>query len=242
MSLHDLGTRLDSGSTANPNHINILLNSFEAGKKFLDSLLAIPSSQYHLISFVEWMRLPYILIILSKLSFPSESHIPGWDVRVAQDRVRLDLYLESLCYRMQNLTTFKRPAQPLPDFWLSMNMIMEKTKTWYIRKTKPTTDGFKADEESPFEHLQNPVEGLEKDAQGSTPGRTRASSVPGINGLQHQTTTTTQSLETQFTGDFSTEDFGLPDMDQFEDFLDGGMWGAGGGFDASMFQGDELSF
>lgn len=142
MQLHSVGLRtfLPSfqPSTANSTQLNSLLSSLEAGKRFLDLLMAFPISDYHLISFSEWMRLPYVVMTMARLSIPSDAHTAAqWDVKAAQDRVRLDLYLESLCYRMQGLSTFNKPKQPHPDFWWAMRMIMDLTRSWYCRKTQP---------------------------------------------------------------------------------------------------------
>jgi hypothetical protein len=115
--------------------LNSLLSALEAGKRFLDTLLSIPVTDYYLISFSEWMRIPYVIIAVSRLCIPCDAHASAqWDVKTAQDRVRLDLYLESLCYRMQALSTFDKVKQPHPDFWSAMKMIMDLTKDWYCRK------------------------------------------------------------------------------------------------------------
>ena len=110
------------------------------------------------------MRLPYVLVIISKLSLPSSIYTDThWDFRAAQDRVRLDLCLESLCYRMQSITTFNGPSQPHPDIFLSLKMILERTRRWYMRKTCiPIVGEFAtADdqaEDSPLEIIRDPHE------------------------------------------------------------------------------------
>ena len=141
LQLHGIGLRTAQSSpqpsTPNSTQLNALLSTLEAGKRFLDALLAFPISDYHLISFSEWMRLPYVVITVSRLCIPSEAHAAAqWDVKAAQDRVRLDLYLESLCYRMQGLSTYDKRKQPHPDFWWAMRMIMDLAKDWYCRKVQ----------------------------------------------------------------------------------------------------------
>jgi hypothetical protein len=89
-------------------------------------------------SFAEWMRLPTVIMTIAKLCMPTDAHAAaGWDVKAAQDRVRFDLCLDSLCYRMQTLSTYDKTKQPHPDFWYVMRFIIDLTKTWYIRKIKP---------------------------------------------------------------------------------------------------------
>ncbi|KAF2469241.1 uncharacterized protein BDR25DRAFT_263691 [Lindgomyces ingoldianus] len=141
MQLHSIGLRSSQVSSehpfASPTQLNALSSTLEAGKSFLDALIAIPASEYHLITFPEWMRLPFVVMTITRLCIPSEAHTATrWDVKAAQDRVRLDLCLESLCYRMQSLSTFEKRKQPHPDFWWAMRMIMELIKGWYCRKIR----------------------------------------------------------------------------------------------------------
>ncbi|KAI4154546.1 MAG: hypothetical protein LQ341_000329 [Variospora aurantia] len=171
MVLHIIGTQLQpstgithsSGPTSTISLLDILLSCLEAGKAYLDTILCIPSSQYHYFSFIVWMRLPYVLLKLSKLCFPSE-HFAAmrWDVAAARDRVRLELCLESLCYRLQTLTTFNGLSQTQPDFFSSIKLIMEHTRNWYMRKSispdgKKTMEAGQA-EYSPLEVIRDPYE------------------------------------------------------------------------------------
>lgn len=139
MQLHAVGLRPAQPDylqqSSNTTQMNCLLATLEAGKRFFDLLLAFPVSEYHYILFADWMRVPHVVITMSRLCIPSETLAAAqWDVKTAQDRMRLDLYLESLCYRMQGLSTFDKAKQPHPDFWWAMRMILELTRTWYCRK------------------------------------------------------------------------------------------------------------
>lgn len=165
MELHSVGIRMGASSTsstqANRYRFDLLLSCLEAGKAYLDTVFAAPSLHYRLFSIIEWMRLPYVLIIISKLSLPSDSYTDShWDIRSAQEQVRLDLYLESLCYRMSSITTFNGASQPHPDFPLSLKIILVRTRHWYMRKTRfanisgfatTAASGDPADEHSPLE-------------------------------------------------------------------------------------------
>ncbi|PSN59287.1 hypothetical protein BS50DRAFT_565856 [Corynespora cassiicola Philippines] len=142
LQLHSVALRPATSSNgagnASNTQLNSLLSTLEAAKSFLDSLLSFPVTQYHWISFSEWMRLPTVVMTTARLCIPSEAHSAlQWDVKGAQDRVRLDLYLESLCYRMQELSTYDRKNQSHPDFWWAMRMIMDLTRKWYCRKINP---------------------------------------------------------------------------------------------------------
>lgn len=147
MELHSFALRPETDADENMvsqsnlnGHCNLdtLHECLESAKSFLDTLLDWPVTEYHLITFVDWMRLPRVIMTICKLSFLSKSHFPQWDVKVVRDRVRLELYLESFCYRMQTLRTFKSPDQKIPDFWTTMQMIMELIRQWYTRKTHPS--------------------------------------------------------------------------------------------------------
>jgi hypothetical protein len=142
MLLHSVAIRPslneESSSTADSTQLNALLSTLEAGKRFLDALLSYPMDEYHLISFSEWMRLPTVIMTVARLCMPTNANITsGWDFKTAQERVRLDLCLEALCYRMQQLSTYDKTKKSHPDFWFAMRFINDLTKNWYMRKIKP---------------------------------------------------------------------------------------------------------
>lgn len=142
MLLHNVALRpsetAESGTSIDSTQLNALLAALEAGKRFLDTLLSFPMDDYHLLSFSEWMRLPTVIMTVARLCIPTEAHSAiGWDVKTAQERVRLDLCLEALCYRMQQLTTYDKVKQSHPDFWYAMRFINDLTKSWYMRKIRP---------------------------------------------------------------------------------------------------------
>lgn len=141
MLLHSVALRPQPASsqltTANTAQLKALLSTLEAGKRFLDILLTYPADEYYLISFTEWMRLPMVIMTIARLCMPSESHMmAGWDVHAAQDRVRLQLCLESLCYRLQSLSTWDKSHVSRLDFWYAMKAIIEPTRAWYLRKIR----------------------------------------------------------------------------------------------------------
>lgn len=142
MLLHNVALRHSKsggpGTGVDSTQLNSLLEALEAGKRFLDALLSYPMEEYHLVSFSEWMRLPTVIMTVARLCIPSEAHTAiGWDSKAAQERVRLDLCLEALCYRMQQLSTYDKAKRSTFDFWFAMRFINDLTKTWYMRKIKP---------------------------------------------------------------------------------------------------------
>ncbi|USP75075.1 hypothetical protein yc1106_02349 [Curvularia clavata] len=138
MLLHSVALRPHASNLPPPPPsalLNSLFSSLESGKQFLDILLSFPVDEYYLISFVEWVRLPSVIITIAKLCMPNADHVAcGWDAQAAQERVRLELCLESLCYRMQTLSTYDEVKQPHSDFWRAMGFMVDLTKNWYLRK------------------------------------------------------------------------------------------------------------
>lgn len=233
MQLHAISLRknhLDAQlQTSNTTQLNALLSTLEAGKCFFDSLLAFPVSDYNLISFSEWMRLPHAVITMSRLCIPSEFHTAAqWDAKTAQDRVRLDLYLESLCYRMQGLSTFDKDKQPHPDFWWAIRMIMDLTRAWYCRRIR----GVKAPSSQATPH------------DLPTPDTMRTSNHSGVEGSGSSTTPFVEGMADlhfssmgamDMNGGASTNAFGdgndpfafMREMDfDMDQFLDMGIWGS----------------
>ncbi|KAI4932237.1 uncharacterized protein J4E92_004137 [Alternaria infectoria] len=235
MQLHSVALRPSPSelpASVRSSQINSLLSALEASKRFLDTLLSFPAHEYHLISFSEWMRLPPVIMTVAKLCIPSEDHAAiGWDTEAAQERVRLDLCLESLCYRMQTLSTFDKTKRPHPDFWHAMRMINELTKNWYIRKIRP-------ERPSQTPSGSTPSDSVERSMSGSSCPITSA-----------PTTCPTRHAEDQYNtlaGTNYMEDFGIDmnhvpvtevsndpfalmrgadfDMSQFFDMA-GGIWG-----------------
>lgn len=115
-----------------------LLSTLEAAKQFFDTLLSFPASDYHLISFSEWMRLPSAMMTVAKLCIPSDAHtLVGWDIKAAQNLVRLEICLEALCYRFKNRSTYDKVTQPHHDFWWAMELVTNMTRVWYLKKINP---------------------------------------------------------------------------------------------------------
>ena len=151
MEVHSVGLRRtpsssrdgihSAPSSTDTFHLDLLLSCLQAAKAYLDTLLAMSATHYRLLSFVEWMRLLRVLAIICKLCVPSNNYTDiHWDFDTAQERVRVDLYLESLCYRMQSLTTFDTTSQPLPDFWILLKTLLDRIRCWYIHKIRLSTE------------------------------------------------------------------------------------------------------
>ena len=244
MELHSVGIRLSPASPGNAPapitsanntyQFDLLLSCLEAGKAYLDTVLAVPRAQYRLFSFIEWMRLPNVLLMISTLSFPSAKYSnTTWDVLVAQERVRLELYIESLCYRMQSLTTYNGTTQTQPDIFLSLKLILERTRAWYSRKTRTHNEENResdAIEDSPLEIIRDPHE---RDGAGSSAASVQYKSPEETGSAMHHATAAGNESHSVPQAAFpDIADFA--DMDGFLDNIDDTFW-TSNLFDAAMF-------
>lgn len=193
--------------------LNGLLSTLEAGKRFLDTLLSFPVHEYHLISFSEWMRLPTVIMTVARLCIPTDAHVAvGWDIRAAQDRVRLDLCLESLCYRMQQLTTYDKATQSHPDFWYAMRFINDLTKSWYMRKITAKSSS------------QPTPSGITERSTSEISGPSSSAMLTTSNGSTNQGCPSVASMSSIM--DESDPFANLKDLDfDMEHFFDMGLWG-----------------
>ena len=258
MELHSVGLRpetnangsiMSQSSLNGRRHLDILKDCLESAKSFLDTLLAWPVTEYHLITFMDWMRLPRVVITICKLSFPSKTHFPQWDIKVAIDRVRLDLYLESFCYRMQTLRTFKPPDQKIPDFWTAMQKIMERIREWYMRKTHPSalTPSVSSRSLGTTPIGSSSLRNLQQTTAESFGFPTPADGVPvgNMHGARHESTDRTSTGACDFgastlgSDNFVPMDFDDFDMDQF---LDMEFWGGAGSYDPTIYGPGDMGF
>ncbi|KAJ4374900.1 hypothetical protein N0V83_001978 [Neocucurbitaria cava] len=217
----------DQPATADSTHLKALLTALEAGKRFLDALLSFPAYDYHIISFSEWMRLPTVIMTVAKLCMPTDAHIAiGWDFKAAQERVRLDLCLESLCYRMQSLSTYDKRKQPHPDFWYAMRFINDLTRTWYIRKIRPQMQSVASSQPTPNDTMGQAIS--DKSGPSSDPRSThsfpltgdRYSALAGISHMGDINLDIDGAAEDDY-GPFSHMKSADFDMEQFFDM---GIW------------------
>ncbi|KAF1848711.1 MFS general substrate transporter [Cucurbitaria berberidis CBS 394.84] len=218
---------LDQRPTIDSTRLKGLLSALEAGKRFLDTLLSFPAYEYHIVSFSEWMRLPTVIMTVARLCMPTDIHVAtGWDFKAAQDRVRLDLCLESLCYRMQGLSTYDKQKQSHPDFWIAMRFIMDLTRTWYIRKIKPNMQADTSSQPTPNETVGQTTSDISGPSSGahSTPSIHRAgeryNTLAGINHMGDINMDIDMGMEDD-AGPFAF----MKDSDfDMEQFFDMGIW------------------
>jgi hypothetical protein len=201
--------------------VNSLLLALEAAKRFFDALLLCPASDYHLISFSEWMRLPAVMMTVAKLCIPTDAHAAaGWDVKTAQDLVRLEMCLEALCYRFQNQTTYDKVEQPHPDFWWAMRFITDLTRGWYVRKINSQRQDDISSRPTPSDSAAN---------ASTCSGSGAVPPVPIQDRFADFASTDFSNMDTEFIagGDGEHDPFAFMKSADFdmEQFFDMGIWG-----------------
>ncbi|KAF2095330.1 hypothetical protein NA57DRAFT_79820 [Rhizodiscina lignyota] len=89
--------------------LTLLSRCFKATRAYFDTLLSFHLSEYLNMSFVEWAQLINAVKIMSTLCFRIPS-APQWDDEDARKEARFGMIIESICYRMQELTTTSKVA------------------------------------------------------------------------------------------------------------------------------------
>lgn len=115
-----------------PVRLNILFACLSAAQSFFSSFLSIPASSYRLLSIVDWSRLIYATVIIYKLSLGSP-RIPEWDVQAARTTANLECYLETLCQRMQSISSTGPGVPEGADLFSIMKLIFDNVKSTYVR-------------------------------------------------------------------------------------------------------------
>ena len=81
-----------------------LLTSLTSAQSSIEHFLRLPTASYPHLSELDWKRLIHATFILYKLCL-GPPNFPSWDASSARTVVRLDLHLDALCLRLQNLRT-----------------------------------------------------------------------------------------------------------------------------------------
>ena len=112
--------------------LNILFTCLEAARSYFESFLSLPIQHYRYISYIELGHLIFATFVLYKLCL-GPSTVPEWDVHAARKTANIEIYLESLCYRLQhiNVGTPKDPQKA--DLFSLLKLIFENVKTTYQR-------------------------------------------------------------------------------------------------------------
>jgi len=213
IQLHDISLRMDKlnfpqahiQTTAHVTHFDLLTSCLEASKVYFDHLISLPPPQYRRLSFVEWTRVPYAIVVLSKLAFGVHK-VPSWDLQAVRETVPLALYLELLCYRMQSMTNSTVGAQQQPDFFHSLRTLFEQTRGWYEQKVR-SEDG-RVGEDDRVDEDVSPLEVIKDPHDADAISETSSSTTPGGDGYDDRG-------ETKPGGSSNALAMTMPDEDEF---------------------------
>ena len=143
--------------------LNILFTCLEATKCYFESFLSLPVQQYRYISKIEFTHLIFATFVLYKLCL-GPSTVPEWDVLVARSTANIEIYLESLCYRFQQINVGLPKDPQKADLFSLLILIFENVKTTYQRlKTR----------EEPIEEIDDTAPHLKFTKASKAPSRPR---------------------------------------------------------------------
>jgi hypothetical protein len=175
------------------------------------------------------MRLPMVIMTVARLCMPTDAHVAaGWNVRAAQERVRLELCLESLCYRMQSLSTWDKRLKSQLDFWYVMKFIIDMTKIWYIRKIRPEEQANSSSQATPNNTTGQTISDLSD--QGSAawsppPLHPQSRGQPIFSGIHHLGNVNMDIDMGVLDDNWGPFDFMKNTDFDMEQFFDMGIWG-----------------
>ena len=155
-----------------------LSRCLSAGNDFFDTFLSFDLNEYKNMTIAHWSYFIQALQILSRLCFDIP-HIPSWDSREARRTTHLGIILESLCYRMQELTSAESsrssimraghgnfeaedetedsdPPSP-PDHFFLFKSVLQILKTSYDERVKAISTGVESQLEQTWPKSNCPV-------------------------------------------------------------------------------------
>ncbi|KFY62633.1 hypothetical protein V496_04491 [Pseudogymnoascus sp. VKM F-4515 (FW-2607)] len=133
----------DVASTSS--QLDVMMACLESSRCFVETFLSFSLSEYPKLAVPQWWGLIGSVYILYVLSIGTPQ-LPLWDVCVARDKVRLEIYLDLLCYRMQSITGSTAETPAGRDLYSLMGPIFAHVKASYERlkklpQTVSSTDG-----------------------------------------------------------------------------------------------------
>lgn len=82
----------------------------EGMRAFLETFASLAIPEYRDLSFVQWAQLVQVLKLIPTLCFDTHD-VPSWNPAQARKELRVGMILESLCYRMDELTSTNETQQ-----------------------------------------------------------------------------------------------------------------------------------
>lgn len=124
-----------------PRIVAALRQCLEASKAFLEIFTSLDISDYQRLSAIQWTQLVQVMKVVPKLCF-DDTLISQWNTAEARSYLQLNSILESLCGKMQELTsTTSQTASDgtstnvaRPDYFLMFKSVLQIMKEEYDQR------------------------------------------------------------------------------------------------------------
>ncbi|KFY38402.1 hypothetical protein V495_06595 [Pseudogymnoascus sp. VKM F-4514 (FW-929)] len=125
---------------------DVTMVCLDSARRYVETFLSFPLSEYPKLAGPQWWGLVGSIYILYVLSVGTPQ-LPLWDVCVARDKTRLEIYLDLLCYRMQSITGSTTETPAGRDLFSLMAPIFANVKASYERLKKLPQTASSVDQE-----------------------------------------------------------------------------------------------
>ncbi|KFY07873.1 hypothetical protein V492_06757 [Pseudogymnoascus sp. VKM F-4246] len=133
-------------ATSMSTRLDVMMACLDSARSYVETFLSFSLSEYPKLAVPQWWGLIGSIYILYVLSIGTPQ-LPLWDVCIARDKVKLEIYLDLLCYRMQSITGSTMEAPAGRDLFSLMGPIFENVKASYERLKKLPQTASSVDEE-----------------------------------------------------------------------------------------------
>jgi hypothetical protein len=103
--------------------LDALSRCVQSTKSVFECILSFPISEYSNFSMLEWGRLIYSITVIFRLCALTPT-APGWEFSPAQQKAQFGVYLESLSFRMGELTKAEENGSAPPDMFCMMKAVL----------------------------------------------------------------------------------------------------------------------
>jgi hypothetical protein len=117
-----------------------LSQCFQDTRSVFEGFIALPIAEYRNFSIVEWSRLIQTVVNLFTLC-STISKVPDLDPSVRHQSALFGIYLESLCYRMDELTNVGKSTQAAPDVFCMFKSVLRIVRDMYDEMIPGTSQG-----------------------------------------------------------------------------------------------------
>ncbi|KAF2418996.1 hypothetical protein EJ08DRAFT_738932 [Tothia fuscella] len=119
--------------------LTVLTLCLQAVKTVLEAYISLPLSEYRNFSLPEWSRLIHTIIVLFRLCEITQS-MPEWISGANDQRTQFGVYLESLSFRMAELSRSDNPEAP-PTVFCLFNSVLPVVRQTYDKMIEKLSQG-----------------------------------------------------------------------------------------------------